>query len=962
MSEREKELERRIAELESECGSLRERTHLLEGILDYSYKSLASSTEPREVLDQIILGAKLVLNADSATIWSYDPSDDKFLLERSAVSGIPDESIARMNRITPSRQGTAYTVMRLGWVGVGDVNDSRHYEFIGPATRKILNSLGASSFQGMALKVGDEKLGVLYVNYNTSRGFDDDDKKAAQAFADHAALALKNARLLDQITRAKTTVEVAKGMVEVVARAMVFGDHELTLDAIVQGTRGVLGCDAVVLFTYDQSSGMLQHPPTMVGVRYPQKAMATEEKLPRSIVHQMLQRDQPYTAEDVANDPLFRDKRFAIDEGIKSCIAVPLSAASQKVGVMFVNYHAPHTFTTQERANVELFANYAAVAIHNAQLFQEQSRRLKQQSMLAELSQSVLKSVSFDNLQQTLDRAVAEAAAMLGTDYSNIVLDEGGELIFSAAYGWPADMVGNYKLEGGRRSQTGYTIETGQHVIVTDYNEEDRFVVPEVVKERGISSGLSVPMLRAGEIVGAMLVHTNRRRQFTEADVRLLSLIANQVAMLLSMAQQYEQIQQHNANLLAAYDAGKALASLRAGLERKQVLDSILEQAVKCISRKRGRRVVLGTIQLYNEERQELVFESVYPSQHSENYANVGERWSIAERQAAGEKVGVTGRAVLRRVPQLVGRVRDDKDYIKYNDTTESELAVPLLDAGGEVIGVLDLESEQEGVFDEGDKEALKLLAELAVIAIRSAQQIKELQQEKATSVAKDALVWMGMSSSYWRHTIQNNATAIRDRIEFIDTVGATNPISGIKDRLREISELAKMIVNYPISEELSSEELGEIENVNALLRRRVIQLQEFSPEGYGAVTIKFDLRLDNYAKVRANSNWLIRALDVLFDNAIRAMEESAEKVLMVGTRRCEGSVVIEITDTGRGIPERLKPKILAQPIKHSKESKRLGMGLLMAQFIVKVYKGNIEVVSSGQAGTKMAVYLPLAE
>ncbi|HEX8088422.1 MAG TPA: hypothetical protein VF762_06185, partial [Blastocatellia bacterium] len=90
MSEREKELERRIAELESECGSLRERTHLLEGILDYSYKSLASSTEPREVLDQIILGAKLVLNADSATIWSYDPSDDKFLLERSAVSGIPD--------------------------------------------------------------------------------------------------------------------------------------------------------------------------------------------------------------------------------------------------------------------------------------------------------------------------------------------------------------------------------------------------------------------------------------------------------------------------------------------------------------------------------------------------------------------------------------------------------------------------------------------------------------------------------------------------------------------------------------------------------------------------------------------------------------------------------------------------------------------------------------------------------
>ncbi|MFP5262398.1 MAG: GAF domain-containing protein [Blastocatellia bacterium] len=925
-------------------------------------QSLASSTEPRKVLEQIILGAKLVLNADSATIWSYDASKDKFLLEHSDVSGIPDEHAARMNRITPSRQGTAYTVMQRGWVGVRDVNDSRNYEFIGPATRKILNSLGAKSFQGIALKAGDEKLGVLYVNYNTPRGFDDGDKKAAQAFADHAALALKNARLVDQITRAKTTVELAHAMVEVVARAMVLGDHELTLDAIVQGTRGVLNCDAVVLFTYDQSSGRLQHPPTMVGVRFPDKARATEEKLSGSIVHQVLKRDQPYTAEDVENDPIFKDKRFAIDEGIKSCIAVPLSAASQKVGVMFVNYRSPHTFTPEERANVELFANYAAVAIHNAQLLLEQSRRITEQGTLAELSQSILNTVSFDNLQQTLDRSVAEAAAMLGTEYSNIVLDDGGELIFSTAYGWPRSMVGDFRLKKGRGSQTGYTIEVGQHVIVPDYEEERRFTVPGVVKQRRIKSGLSVPIFRAGEIVGAMLVHTTSTRQFTDADVRLLSLIANQVAMLLSMAQHYEQMQQHNANLLAAYDAGKALASLRAGLERKQVLDSILGQAVKCISRKRGRKVVLGTIQLYNEERQELVFESVYPSEHSENYAQVGQRWSIAQRQSDGERVGVTGRAVLERVPQLVARVRDDKDYIKYNETTKSELAVPLLDGDGKVIGVLDLESEQEGVFDEGDKEALKLLAELAVIAIRSAQQIKELQQEKATSVAKDALVWMGMSSSYWRHTIQNNAITIRDKVEFIDRMAAARPIGEIKNRLAEISDLAKMIANYPISEELSSQELGEVENVNALLRRRVIQLQEFSPEEYSSVSIKFDLRLENDAKVRANSNWLIRALDVLFDNAIRAMEHSRDKVLVVGTRRCEGAVVIEITDTGRGIPERLKPKILAQPIKHSRDEKRLGMGLLMAQFIVKVYEGRIEVVSSDGAGTKMAVYLPLAE
>ena len=55
-------------------------------------------------------------------------------------------------------------------------------------------------------------------------------------------------------------------------------------------------------------------------------------------------------------------------------------------------------------------------------------------------------------------------------------------------------------------------------------------------------------MIREGKLVGAMLVHTSRLRQFTEADARLLGLIANQVAMLLSIVQQYAQIEQHNKN------------------------------------------------------------------------------------------------------------------------------------------------------------------------------------------------------------------------------------------------------------------------------------------------------------------------------------------------------------------------------------------------------------------------------
>ncbi|MGA9774201.1 MAG: GAF domain-containing protein [Blastocatellia bacterium] len=804
-----------------------------------------------------------------------------------------------------------------------------------------------------------EKARLVDVNRNRAGSSENEDANTDQA-------ALANDRLFDQFDKAKATIEVSQKASEATARAirtMAQGKHEQTLDIIAHGTHEVLGCDAVVLYTYNQDSGTLDHPPTMVNVRSLEKAMASKKKLSESIVNQMLERDELYMAEDVSKDPTFKDRRFTIEEGIKSCIAVPLKVDEKKVGVLFINYRTPHLFTSEDLINVELFANHAAVAINNAQLFEEQSKRLNEQKLLADFSKSVLSSVSFDNFREILGHAVAAAAKALSTEYCSIMLpDENGDFVFNAAYGWPGTLTGTFKLDKGRCSQTAYTIETEAPVITYDYSTEARFSVPQLVFEQKIRSGMSVPMIREGKLVGAMLVHTSRLRQFTEADARLLGLIANQVAMLLSIVQQYAQIEQHNKNLLALHDTSKALTSLTVGQELKPVLDFILEQATKSIKRKRGRKVVLGTIQMYNEETQELVFESIYPVEYSANYAIIGERWSIAGPRAESKRVGIAGRALLTKEPQLVARVCEDKDYIEYNPTTKSELAVPLIDAGGEVIGVLSLESGQESGFDGNDKEVLTLLAEQAVIAIRSARQIKDLQQAQAASVAKSALALMGMNSSYWRHTIQNHASAIRDIISHVNLMHATEPIVDIKSKLDEISELAGMIESYPTSEELSSEELGKLENVNALLRRRARQLQDYSPEDYRQVSIKFDLRLDDSAQVRANSNWLIRALDVIFDNAIGAMKDSPNKALLISTRMDDKYAVIEITDTGHGIPEELRHRIMNEKIKHENGSKRLGIGLLMAQSIVQTYKGNISIVSSDSMGTKIAVHLPLAQ
>ena len=155
--------------------------------------------------------------------------------------------------------------------------------------------------------------------------------------------------------------------------------------------------------------------------------------------------------------------------------------------------------------------------------------------------------------------AVEVGAAALAADFCALVLpDAEGRLMARAGYGWPAEMVGQFEAGWGDASQTGYTLQHGHPVVVEDYAREMAFTVPPVVFEQGIVSGLSVPMFLEKRVVGAMLVHTQTRRQFGDGDIQLLSLIANQTAVALEKAHLFAEVQQ-----LAATDSLTGLHNRR---------------------------------------------------------------------------------------------------------------------------------------------------------------------------------------------------------------------------------------------------------------------------------------------------------------------------------------------------------------------------------------------------------------
>lgn len=141
---------------------------------------------------------------------------------------------------------------------------------------------------------------------------------------------------------------------------------DTALRLIVESTRDIVACDAIVLYVYDQKSCTF-YPPWLLGLRQPDMASA-HQPTPDSLISRVFRRAEIHISERVAKDPLLRDSNFVAREHIQLSLLIPLKTASQLVGVLFANYRTHHAFKPSEVDSIKRFAELAAIAIVNAQL------------------------------------------------------------------------------------------------------------------------------------------------------------------------------------------------------------------------------------------------------------------------------------------------------------------------------------------------------------------------------------------------------------------------------------------------------------------------------------------------------------------------------------------------------------------------------------------------------------------
>jgi GAF domain-containing protein len=228
---------------------------------------------------------------------------------------------------------------------------------------------------------------------------------------------------------------------------------------------------------------------------------------------------------------------------IHSALVVPLKVRGEAVGALSVSSLDPErTYSGNDRYLLSVLADYIAIGLENARLYQRVERRAEELGLLNEVGQAL--STTLD-LEQALTLIMERINSILRVEAGSLLLtdEEAGELVFQIALGEKSDQVKPLRLRIGQ-GIAGRVAETGQPLLIPDVGQ-DRVEAPtvDISTDFLARSVLCVPMVARRQTIGVIEVINKLDGPFTEDDLRVLTSIANYAAVAIDNARLFRRFQ-----------------------------------------------------------------------------------------------------------------------------------------------------------------------------------------------------------------------------------------------------------------------------------------------------------------------------------------------------------------------------------------------------------------------------------
>ncbi len=596
-------------------------------------------------------------------------------------------------------------------VSVNDINQMPELDEPGLGARASLEGLGTRAVLATPVVVFDRMIGVLGLHRPEPGPWTPGDVSLAESVARELGLAIHVAGLLEENERRLGEQSALLEAAQVVT-------SELELDAVLQRlvdeVAGLLQAEAVDCYLLDSERGILRcaavHglPEEVLGFEFPaglglagraiargRSALASDGQPPETVPH-----------------PAY--------EGFRSAIVTPMRWAGEVMGVLGVGTRdADRSLTRAEAELLEAFANLAALALRNAESFEEHSRQARVQRGFYRIASALGEPVS---LEETLDALAQAAAEALGGSSAAVLMPGAGDLRLAGLYRLPAPLI--HFLENGLGDPAGPLRSSARRrrvLAAPSLADDERFDEEwgRVAEECGYRSLLAAPVETSkGEEGALVLVFFADKRRFADDDLELARNLTGAARGALERSELFEAERRSRA---LAQQLAQTSSLLAPDLDPAAVLEEVVRRAPELLS------VDAAVLRLL--EGDELAVGAV----GGDPGVSVVESRLPSTARLAGD-------AVQSRAPVAVSDARDDQRLLQADPLLAAGyagyLGVPLVGPEGTVHGVLSVYSREPRDWAEEEIEALAAFAANASAALSGAELHQSVTLEKEQTVA----------------------------------------------------------------------------------------------------------------------------------------------------------------------------------------------------------------------------------
>lgn len=806
-----------------------------------------------------------------------------------------------------------------------------------PRWRELPSRRPIRSWLGAPLVHHGQFLGELNLDSPDPNQFSQEDAELAHALATQIAAALYNARQYQDEQRHAERLRVLNEISLAISQL----DLTSVLEMIYQNVARLMDASTFFIGLLDAEAQVVHLVGSYdFGEHRPDQYQGADE----GITGLVLRTRRPLILHDTEHEPL-PPEIIVQGEMPRSVLMMPLLVQDEIVGVISVQSYEPNSYTQDDIDLLETIAGTIAVAVRNAQLYDQTAERLHALETLHKMS---LELAAVQD-PQAVARLVTDAAAELFTADDTYLVLSPGQPWEAAAWHCPRRGQAAPVQDAERAAALAALAQsTSAPAFVEDIAREPALLAAAGEGCTGRAAAL-VPIARGGTTFAVLALFFADPRVFRADMRRILDLLCLQGATAFENAR-------YTLTLQRSLSEASGLHELARRVSEMEQLDDVLNAVVRTI--RDVYQCTAASIALLDESTNEVVTlagANLTPEQIQAARFKYGEH-------VAGEVVA-TGRVVYVPDAQADPRFRVIVPEIR------SLLVVPLT-VHGRTIGSLGIDSAQPDAFTP-DHERMLTIAGGQIAAIIETLRLLRETRERADELAR-ANALLQAQDALRKELVYQVSHDLRSPLQIVygyagmmhdGDIGPVTPyqqevLGHIIRRSKAIERMTQDIMAAkPISRETL--ELGTV-NVSELCAQAVASAQVVHRDR-PHLTFCAEIA-EEPILVEGDYNRLTRTLDNLIGNAVKFSPQGGTVVVCVTRDAARNCAVVSVSDEGIGIPADQMPFLFERFFRaHRGRFDGSGLGLYNVQQIVHAHNGQVWAESEEGRGSTFTFTLPLA-